>query len=290
MKDYILVSDNTTDLPTEFFKENDIELIELPFLFEGKEYVGNDGVDNKYFFDRIREGEMPTTSQVNVETFVSVFSRLAREGKDIFYVAFSSGLSGTYNSACMAKKELEDKIDVNIEIIDTLAASMGEALLLCHVVENKKNGMSLSENKEWLLANRLKVCHYVTVNDLKHLHRGGRVSKASAVLGTMLGIKPIIVVDDEGHLVPINKIRGRHQAIEELYKMMAEEAVAPEEQIVFISHADCKEEAELLGNMIKEKLKVKEIRYGKIGPIIGAHAGPGTIALFFFGNKRMFAS
>jgi len=208
-------------------------------------------------------------------------------GEDILYVGFSSGLSGTFNSSIIAAEGLREKYtDAKIECIDTLAASMGEGLLVYHAAMKKREGMDIDGVKNWLLDNRLHMCHWVTVDDLNHLKRGGRINAMTATLGTALNVKPIIHVDDEGHLIPVGNVRGRKKSIQTLFEHMEATAVRPENQVVFISHADSQEDTEYLASLIKEKLNVKDVVCNYIGPVVGSHTGQGAIALFFIGTER----
>lgn len=244
-------------------------------------------MDEPAFYNKLRAGVMSTTTQVNSEEFIQVFTPVLEAGDDILYIAFSSGLSGTCQSAHLAKKELEQKFPGRrIEVFDSLCASMGEGLLVYHAATRKNNGASLDEVLAWLKENVLHLCHWFTVDDLNHLKRGGRVSTATALVGTMLGIKPVLHVDDEGHLIPVSKVRGRKQSLDALVKKMEETAIDPQDQVIFISHGDCLEDAKYVARQVREKLGVKDVKINFIGPVIGAHSGPGTVALFFLGSSR----
>jgi DegV family protein with EDD domain len=209
-------------------------------------------------------------------------------GEDVLHISFSSGLSGTFESCYRGAQELKEKYpDRTVVVVDTLAASMGEGLLTYYADENRKSGMSLDQNAEWLEAHKLHLCHWFTVDDLMHLHRGGRVSKTSAVVGSLLGIKPVLHVDDDGHLILVSKARGRAGSINPLEDKLvntADDDIA--NQMVFISHGDCKEEAEALKQKLQKSIGIKNILISDIGTVIGSHSGPGTMALFFMGKKR----
>ena len=205
----------------------------------------------------------------------------------MLYLAFSSGLSGTYQSARLAQEELRERFpDRTFTVVDSLCASMGEGLLAYYAATMRQQGCTLEETAAWLEENKLKLCHWFTVDDLHHLKRGGRVSPATAVVGTMLNIKPVLHVDDNGHLIPMEKVRGRRQSLEALVRHMKETVENPEEQMIFISHGDCPQDAEYVAGRIRETMTVRDIRIHTIGPVIGTHSGPGTVALFFLGSHR----
>lgn len=290
MRDYVIITDSTTDLTTEIIKELDITVIPMEFNIDGKSYLNySDERDISYkdFYKDLRNGKSSTTSLINSATFTELFEPILRNGKDILYIAFSSGLSGTYNSSCIAVQTLNEKYpNSKIYVVDSLSASMGEGLLVYHAANKKNAGMDIDELRDWVEDNKLKLCHWFTVDDLHHLKRGGRVSSAAAIVGTMLNIKPVLHVDNEGHLIPVEKVRGRKLSITSLLKMMEKTVTKPEEQTIFISHGDCIEDAEYLAKLIKEKLNVKDIKINYIGPVIGSHSGPGTVALFFLGTER----
>ena len=290
MAEYQIITDSTTDLSAEMIREMNLQVIPLCYVIEGKTYhniPGGGEMTDHEFYELLRSGKMSTTAQVNVEDFITCFTAVLEQGKDILYLAFSSGLSGTCQSAMIAKKELEGKYpDRRIEVFDTLCASMGEGLLVYHAAVRKQAGQSIDEVLAWLKGNVLHLCHWFTVDDLNHLKRGGRVSAATALVGTALGIKPVLHVDDEGHLINVSKARGRRQSLDALVKRMEETAIDPEEQVVFISHGDCLDDAEYVAKQVRKLMGVKEIHINFIGPVIGAHSGPGTVALFFLGKNR----
>lgn len=290
MADYRIFTDSTTDLPASLADELELTVLPLSFTIDGKTYKNYlDGreMTARTFYDHIRAGAMPTTSQVNPDAFVEAFTPVLKAGEDILYLAFSSGLSGTCQSAKIAADQLKDEFPQRkIVVVDTLCASLGEGLFVYYCAKKKQDGATLDEVAAWAEANKLHLCHWFTVDDLHHLKRGGRVSAAAAVLGTMLNIKPVLHVDNAGHLIPVSKVRGRRQSIDALMGKMAELAVSPEKQVIFISHSDCLEEAKGLGARIREKLHVKDVVINDIGPVIGSHTGCGTIALFFMGKER----
>lgn len=287
---YRIVTDSTTDLTQKMIDELELTVISLRFTIDGKTYrdkPDQSEMPTKTFYAKLRDGKMSTTSQVNAEEFTSVFEPILEGGEDVLYIGFSSGLSGTLQSACIARDELREKYPARkIYVFDSLCASMGEGLLVYHAATMKRAGTDIDSLYKWLGENVLKLCHWFTVGDLNHLKRGGRVSTTAALVGTMLGIKPVLHVDDEGHLIPVSKVRGRRQSLDALVQKMAETAVQPEEQTVFISHGDCLEDAEYVADRVREKFGVKNIQINYVGPVIGAHSGPGTVALFFIGTQR----
>ncbi len=290
MAEYQIVTDSTTDITPEMIAELDLHVIPLCYMLEGRtchNIPGGGEMTDHEFYELLRAGKMSTTAQINSEEFIAQFTPFLEAGKDVLYLAFSSGLSGTCQSAFLAKKELEEKFpERRIEVFDTLCASMGEGLLVYHAATLKKEGKNMDEVLSWLRENVLHLCHWFTVDDLNHLKRGGRVSSATALVGTMLGIKPVLHVDDEGHLIPVSKVRGRKQSLDALVRKMEETAIDPREQTIFISHGDCEEDAEYIAAQVREKLGIKKIVTNFIGPVIGAHSGPGTVALFFLGERR----
>ena len=289
-KDYAVITDSTADLSPELVRELDVEIIPLQFVIDDHTYLNYpDGreLSEKACYQMLRQQKTATTVQVNASRFVEFFEPILQQGRDILYIAFSSGLSGTYHSSLMAREELQEKYpERRIYICDSLAASMGEGLLVYHAVMEKRKGKDISEVYQWVEDHKKNLCHWFTVDDLYHLKRGGRVSSATALVGTMLGIKPVLHVDDEGHLVNVDKVRGRRQSLQAMAEKMRQTCTHPENQMVFISHGDCLEDAQALADMVRERMQVKDIVIHYIGPVIGAHSGPGTVALFFLGTKR----
>lgn len=289
MKDFKILVDSNCDLSREFIEKNNVPFASLTCTFKGSEYKVDFGksLDFKTFYEEVRHGEMPTTAQVNVFAFENIFRELVSQGLGIIYIAFSSALSGTYSSSVIARQNiLEEFKDADISIIDTKAASLGQGLLSYYAYEMKDNGASKDEIVEWLENNKMRMNHWFTVDDLNHLKRGGRVSAASAAIGTILDIKPILNVNDEGKLMPVTKVKGRKKSIRTLAEKLKERIVNPENQVIGISHGDCVEEAEQLKRIITEEVKVRDVLITTIGPSVGAHSGPGTLALFFFGENR----
>ncbi len=290
MSEYVIITDTTTDLSAELIKDLDIIVIPMVFEMSGKKYTHYSDyreMDVITFYNKLRGGETSVTSQINPGTFTDLFEPILESGKDILYLAFSSALSGTYQSSIIAKDDISDKYpDRKICIVDTKAAALGEGMFVYNCVMKKREGMSIDELTDWATQNVDHVCHWFTVDDLNHLKRGGRIGAASAAIGTALGIKPVLHVDDEGHLVAAAKIRGRKKSLDELISRMEKTVENPQDQVVFIGHGDCLDDAKYVANIVKEKFGVKDIIIGFIGPIIGTHSGPGTVALFFMGSKK----
>lgn len=292
MAEFKIVTDSTADLPEEYLKKHGIARMNLCYTMDGVTYGGETGKELEYkvFYDRMRNGHMSTTSQVNPEESRQHFERFVADGeKEILYLAFSSGLSGTYSSACISAQEvMEEHPDCRIEVVDSLCASLGEGLFVHRAVEMREAGKSLEDTAEWMKAHVQNFVHVFTVDDLNHLYRGGRVNKATAVIGTIAGIKPILHVDSEGHLIPIDKVRGRKKSLLALVDYMEKKMGSrkAENDIVFISHGDALEDAQFVADEIKSRFGIDNFLINPIGPTIGTHAGPGTIALFFMGDER----
>ena len=289
MRSYVISTDSSADLSEAYLKEHQITMISLSCILNGKIYNSENPITPKQLYDNIREGAMPTTSQVNPEQAKAAFEPLLKEGKDILHLAFSSGLSGSCQSARIAAEELQDEYpERKIVVIDTLLAALGQGLLVYKAAQLKEQGASMDEVADWCEKNKDYIASYVTVDDLFHLHRGGRVSKATAILGTMMNVKPVLHVDDEGHLIAVGKVRGRKKSISALVDRMAEQmnGFAAENDVVFISHGDCMEDVEYLERLIREKFGITEFLVNEVGPTIGAHSGPGTLAVFFVGEPR----
>lgn len=284
-----IITDSGTDLPVEYFAEHNVSCMNLSYIVDEEIYGQGKELPWKEFYEMMRQGKMPTTSQVNPEDARIHFEKALETDKEILCLAFSSGLSGTYNNICIAARELmEEKPDCKIVVIDTLCASLGEGLLVHKAVSLRDEGKSIDEVADWINKHILNLVHMFTVDDLFHLQRGGRVSKATAVVGTLVGIKPVLHVDDEGHLIALSKVRGRKKSLVALVDYMEEKISDYDEKndIVFISHGDDLEAAEFVRDMIKERFGIEKFLINNIGPVIGAHAGPGTIALFFLGKVR----
>jgi DegV family protein with EDD domain len=288
MHEFVIFTDTGCDLSPAHLERADIGYECLTFRFDGeqKEYK-NGEMDSKAFYDKMREGGVAKTAAINKETFAIAFRKILDAGKDILYVGFSSGLSTTYNSARLAALELKEEYpDAKIRLVDTLAASAGQGLLVDLVAEKKRSGADIDTCAAYLEDIRLNMCHWFTVDDLVYLKRGGRVSATAAFFGNALGIKPVMHVDNEGHLVPVLKVRGRRTAIGAMADKLAESALDLENGKVYISHSDCLADAEYLASVLDEKYGVHVDLITDVGAVIGAHSGPGTLALFFLGNER----
>ncbi|HKM35020.1 MAG TPA: DegV family protein [Lachnospiraceae bacterium] len=292
MAGFLIVTDSTADFPKEYLQEHHVACMNLSYMIGGKTYGGETGKDLKYkeFYDKMRSGDMATTSQINPEELKDYFEQYIAEGHNqILYLALSSGLSGTYNSACFAVEVvMEEHPDCKIIVIDSLCASMGEALFVHYGVKMMEEGKSMEETAGWLKENALHFIHIFTVDDLNHLYRGGRVSKAVALLGTLAGIKPILHVDKEGHLVPIDKVRGRKKSLMKLVDYMEEKigSYKDKNDIIFVSHGDALDDAQCVAEEVKKRFGIETFLINHIGPTVGTHSGPGTIALFFVGEER----
>jgi len=286
-KEYVIISDNTCDLPDSLYKQLGLKIMCLSYTMGGVEYSEDNALSISEFYAKMRNGEMTKTSQITREDIEKAFTEVLDSGLDILYIGFSSGLSGSYNSARIAAEELSPKYpDSKIRTVDSLCASIGEGLFVYKAVQMKKEGKSIDEVYQWCEDNKLHLCHMFTVNDLMFLHRGGRVSKASAVEGSILGIKPILHIDNEGHLIPIGKIRGRKQSLEALVNEMDKRLGNYKNDTIGISHGDCIDDAEYVKKLVEKKYGIKNFIINHVGPVIGSHSGPGTLALFFLGEYR----
>ncbi len=288
MQNYVILTDSGTDLTKKLAADIDVHVIDLAVTVEGKEPVPDSEMDIKELYAMLRNKQKASTSAINIESFTTVMTSYLEEGKDVLYLGFSSGLSSTYSSGHLAAEELREKYpDRKIYTVDTLCASLGEGLIVYLAAKKRLNGASIEEVRDYVENNKLNLCHWFTVDDLFFLKRGGRVSAATAVVGTMLGIKPVMHVDNEGKLVKTGIARGRRASIDALFdKMKATLIGAPKDATVFISHGDCEEDANYLADCIKKVLEVKEIVIGYVGSVIGSHSGPGTLALFYLGTQR----
>lgn len=287
MNNYVIITDSSADLTQSITGDTELITLQLDVLMEGEESRANCDVDIKDFYAKLRGKKNATTSAVNIDAFTSIFEPYLAEGRDVLYLGFSSGLSGTYNAGLVAAKELSEKYpDRKVYAVDTLAASLGQGLLVYKALKMKEDGADIDTVRDFVEENKLNMCHWFTVDDLFFLKRGGRVSAATAIVGSMLSIKPVLHVDNKGRLINVSKARGRKASIDALLEKMKQTAIEPENQVVFISHGDVIDDAEYLANRIKSELGVKDVRIGYVGPVIGAHSGPGTLALFYFGTER----
>lgn len=288
MKKFVISTDTTCDLPLDYCRDNGIEIHTLFYRFGETEVYGGDNLlDPKVFYDRMRNGEMPTTMAVNPEDSKVIFEKQISEGYDILHIAFSSGLSSSYQSVSIAANEvMEEHPGSRIVVIDSLSASLGEGLLVYKAINYKNQGHSMDETIEYINELMLHISHQFTVDDLFHLHRGGRVSKATALIGTIIGIKPLLHVDNEGHLIATGKTRGRKKSLVALVDRMVESMGSRENDIVMISHGDCIEDAEFVASLVRERTSIENILINVVCPTVGAHSGPGTLALFFEADVR----
>ena len=283
---YQIITDSCCDLTDAQLQQYGVTCACLTVLYKGENHRSfSDPAAVKGFYDELRAGTMATTAACNPDDWAQLMTDALKEGKDVLAMAFSSGLSTTYQSAVIAAKELQEEYpDRKILVVDTLCAALGQGLLVHHACQKRDAGMPIEELAAWLEANKLNVCHWVTVDDLSHLKRGGRISATTALVGTMLNVKPIIHVDNDGHLINCAKVRGRKAALEYLLKRFGE--TATDCDTVFIGHGDCPEDAAALEAMLKEKHAVREVITGYVGPVIGAHTGPGVLVVFFMGKNR----
>lgn len=285
----VIFTDSTCDLPLSYIQNNNIEFLGLTVLLQGKEMTDDLGQTLlfKDFYDLLRNGELATTSQVNVYSFIEAFRKHIEKGESILYLGFSSALSGTYNNAYLARQEiLQEYPEADITVIDTLAASLGQGLLVHYACQMLKAGKSKKEIAQWIEDNKLKVAHIFTVDDLNYLKRGGRISNTAALVGSLLNVKPMLYVNDLGELIPYDKERGRKKAIRAMADQLNKHILSPEEQTIFISHGDCLEDATKLADIIQESVQVQDIIISTVDTTIGSHSGPGTLALFFLSDTR----
>ena len=288
MENYVICTDSACDISPEILAKWNVPCINLTFRFEGdaQDHSNND-FPTPEFYERMRAGGVAKTSAVNVEGFKEFFASVLEEGKDVLYLGFSSGLSNTCNAGQLAANELQERYpDRRIVVVDTLAASAGFGLLVYLAVQKRDAGDSIDDVAKYVTDNRDHLCHWFTVDDLVYLKRGGRISPTAALVGTMLGIKPVLHVDNEGHLISMSKARSRKGALKELANKYTELAIDPKSGPVFISHGDCLDDAKRLGEMILAQHGVEVEIYTYVGPVIGAHSGPGTLALFFLGKEK----
>ena len=287
MGKYVIITDSSADLTKEIINDPDLIAVQLDVLMEGEGAQANCDVDIKEFYAKLRAKKNATTSAVNIDTFLATFEKHLAEGTDVLYLGFSSGLSGTYNAGLVAAKELADKYpERKVYALDTLAASLGQGLLVYYAVKMKNEGADIDSVRAFIEENKLHLCHWFTVDDLFFLKRGGRVNTATAIVGSMLSIKPVLHVDNDGHLINVLKVRGRKTSVMTLADKYGELCDDDGNKIVYISHADCLAEAEELGRIINQKYGAETKLITNVGTVIGAHSGPGTIALFFVGKER----
>ena len=290
MSNFVILTDSSADLGDDLVRQLDVQVLPLSFTLEQQtyhNYPDNREMEPHAFYQKLRDGAVATTSAVNVSQYTEFLEPLLQAGQDVLILAFSSGLSATYNSSVIAVQELAEKYpERKLYTVDTLCASLGQGLLVYLAARERDSGKTIEEVRDWAEANKLSICHQFTVDDLHFLKRGGRISATTAVVGSMLQIKPVLHVDNEGHLINVAKARGRQASLKALVDKMEKTAIDPAHQTVFISHGDCLEDAQMVADLVKERLGVPEVYLNPIGPVIGAHAGPGTVALFYVGTER----
>ena len=291
MRDYVIMTDSCCDLTAEEAAESELTVLPLTFTIDGVNYrdtPGHEDMSLAEYYKRIRAGVQSTTAAVSVGDFIDAMRPVLQSGRDILCINFSSALSTTYQSAVIAAEELRPEFpDAKLIVIDSLAASRGQGMLVWHAAKEKKRGASIDEAAEWVRGMIQHQDHWFTVDDLNHLRRGGRLNATSAIIGTVLAIKPVMHTDSEGRLTPVSKARGMKQALTELVNKMDALGTRPlEEQTVFICHADAPESVEFVKGLLRERFGVTDVRAGYIGPVIGSHTGAGTLGLFFFGSER----
>ena len=291
MENFVITTENAADLPESYLQENEIGILSLYYTIDGVTYGPGCEPELKAedFYQRMREGAMPRTQQVNPEQAVCKFRQYLEQGKDILHIALTSAVSGSCNSARMAAEELKEEFpERTITVVDTLVGTLCEGMVVEQVVRMRKAGKTLAEAAQWVRENIPHFCLYATVDDLKHLYRGGRVSKTTALFGTAIGIKPILKLNDDGNLIPVGKVRGRKQSIQALVQHMEEKVgrFLPQNDTVYISHGDCMEDALYLAELVKEKFGIVKAMIHHIGPVIGSHAGPGALTLSFMGESK----
>lgn len=285
-----IITDSACDLTRDYIERNNIGLLSLILNLEGQLIKDDLGQTLSYidFYNKMREGATPTTSQVNAHDFEEEFRKHIENGDSIIYISISSSLSGTFNSANIAKSSLLDEYpNADISLVDSLSVSVGQGFLVAKACEMRDLGLSVAEIVSWLEENKRKVVHSILIDDLNHLKRGGRISGATATIGGLLNIKPTLYLDDEGKLVQGEKIKGKKKALKFLVNEVKEKAINTENETLYICHGDCLEEAETLKNMILEEVKFKDICINYVGNVVGAHAGPGVLAALFLGKSRV---
>lgn len=290
MSDFVILTDSSCDLPAGLAREKGIEYVPLTVRLDGKEYrneLDESEISSKDFYDKLRNGAPVQTSAPTVQEFEERIAAFAEKGQDVLYLGFSSALSATYNVGRSAIEAVREKYpERKLLAVDTLCASLGEGLLVLLAEQQRAKGKSIDEVAKYVEDTKLHLCHWFTVADLEHLRRGGRISGASAMLGTLLQIRPLMHVNNLGELKVVSKVRGQRAVLQRILERVQQTAIEPQNQLMCISHGDCEDEAKLLRDMVAQSLGVKEFIIGPVGPVIGAHSGPGTLAFFFLGNER----
>ena len=288
MREYIILTDSCCDFSADMVAELGVEILPLSFRIEGKDffnYPDNRDMDPPVFYEKLRAGELGSTAAVSPGVFQETMGRLVEGGRDVLCISFSSALSATYQAACIAAEDvMAAHPGSKVLVVDSRSASLGQGLLVYLAARKKREGLDLEALRDYVEETRGHICHWFTVDDLNHLKRGGRVSAAAALLGTMLQMKPVLHVDDEGRLIPVSKVRGRKASIKALLDKMEELAI--DTKTVFISHGDCADEIDEMAQAIRERFGTEQIVINYVGPVIGNHSGPGTVALFFLGKHR----
>lgn len=284
---YRIVTDTCCDFPMQYYTDLSLTVVPLAVNYKGQTVNTYTESWLKDMYNGLRAGEKASTSAVNPDGWAKVMEPALQNGEDVLVLAFSSGLSTTYQSAVIAANELQEQYpERTIKVADTLCASMGQGLLVWYACKKRDEGQSLEQVYQWVEDHKLNLCHWFTVDDLMYLKRGGRVSAATALLGTMLQIKPVLHVDNEGHLINVSKARGRKASLDALVKKLGQTGLDGENETVFISHGDCIEDANYVADKVKELYGVKKVIISYVGAVIGSHSGPGTVALFYLGTER----
>ena len=290
MNNFVIMTDSSCDLPASLAEKMELSVLPLSVYIEDKRYINYLDEREISFADiyaKLRTKCPAKTSAVNMSDFLAPIEEILKSGRDLLYIGFSSGLSGTYNAGAAACQEMAEKYpERKVYAVDSLCASLGQGLLVYHAWLKKQEGMSIEQVRDWTEQNKLHLCHWFTIDDLMFLKRGGRVSGATAVVGSMLNIKPVMHVDNEGHLIKVSTARGRKASIKALADEAEKRGIDLKNQTIFISHGDCLDEAKYLGDIMRTRFNVKDVLINYVGPVIGAHSGPGTIALFFLGSER----
>lgn len=289
MASYIITTDSAADLPAEYIKTHNLFVQPLFYSIDDQTYGGDHNLDYPIFYQMMRDGKMPITNAIIPAEMVETLTPLLEKGLDILHIAFSSALSSSYQNAVIAANELAELFpERKIIVVDSKSASLGQGLLVHKALKLREQGKSMEEVADWIETHKEQLCHQFTVNDLFHLHRGGRVSKTSAIIGTLASIKPVLHIDMDGRLVPLSKVHGRKKSLVTLVDNMEKSLDGYEgsNDEVFISHGDCLEDAQFVANLVKERFGIETIMIDYVSPTIGAHSGPGTVALFFMGKTR----
>lgn len=288
-RDYVIIADTTNDLPESIIKANDVKLVHLLYEIDGETYGKDKELSVREFYGKMREGHPTKTAAANIDEIEGLFREAAKAGKDVLFMCLSSGISSTAGNAFICKETIEEEFpDSKMMVIDSLCASGGQGFLLYLAIENKKKGMSVEENYKNLESIKLNVVHKFTVEDLVYLQRGGRISKAAAAIGTMINLKPLLHVDNEGKLVAESKVRGRKKSLVQMVKDMEKSmgSYRDKQDLIIVCHADVDEDVSFVCDQIKEQYNPKQVIISGVTPTIGAHSGPGTIAIFFLGDIR----